>query len=204
MTASSSRMVLTQLVLPRMRCEPVVHHIYSLLKLFLLLGAPIISAVSLAHFRSVAACQLDSSGFWQTPLFSRTILRALLCWGCAKTLLLSSENAVYLFEFSLLVSDSARLGEVQFTGFGDTFGRDVGGAGFAETFVSIVKYPLLQFEVILNRAPSELFIRVWRLLYTIDMSVWSWHLSHTSPLTCAFRKVFAHFRTRNQLHAADT
>ncbi len=52
---------LTQLVLPRMRCEPAVHQIYSLLRLFLHLGAPIISAVSLALFRSVAGCELDSS-----------------------------------------------------------------------------------------------------------------------------------------------
>ncbi len=31
------------------------------------------------------------TSFWQTPLFSRTLLGALLSWGSAKTLLLSSE-----------------------------------------------------------------------------------------------------------------
>ncbi len=64
------------------------------------------------------------------------------------TLLLPSENAVYP-AFSSLVSDSARLGEVQFAGFGYIFGRDVGGGGLAETLVSIVKFPLLQLIVIL-------------------------------------------------------
>ncbi len=76
-------MVLTQPVLPSKRCEQVVHHIYSLLRLFLHLGAPSMSAASLALFRSVARCELADSakvvpavrqntgsgartGFWQT------------------------------------------------------------------------------------------------------------------------------------------
>ncbi len=79
-----------------MRCEPVVLDIYSVLRHFLHLGAPIILAVSLALFRSVAGRELNTAqvvpavrqnagtcsgagtGFRQTPVFSRTLLRAFL------------------------------------------------------------------------------------------------------------------------------
>ncbi len=50
-----------QLVLPSVRCEPVVHHIYSLLRIFLHLGAPTILEVSLALFRSAGWCDFDSA-----------------------------------------------------------------------------------------------------------------------------------------------
>ncbi len=113
------------------------YHIYSLLRLFLHLGAPTISEVSLALFRSVGWRELDSAnvapavrqntgsgartGFWQTPLLGRTLLRALLCWVSGITLPLSAEYAVNLFAFSLQVGDSAGLGEVQLAWFEDIF-----------------------------------------------------------------------------------
>ncbi len=118
-TASSGRLVLAQQVLPGLMCEPVVHSIYNLLRFFLHLGAPTISEVSLALFRSVGWCDLDSAsvvpavrqntgsgartGFWQTPLLGRTLLRALLCCVSGITLPLSAEYAVKLFAFSIQV-----------------------------------------------------------------------------------------------------
>ncbi len=101
-TASSSRLVLAQLVLPSVRRVLLSTYIYSLLRLVLHLGAPTISEVSLALFRSVGWRDLDSAnivpavrqntgsgartGFWQTPLLGRTLLRALLCRVSAITM----------------------------------------------------------------------------------------------------------------------